>query len=91
MKTAPIADDKPSRGSQELEEGAAGGAPPDRAMTAHAMKGDREICLAAGRDAYVAKAIIPRELLAALQDVAPMPAQGPAASSGLLQGAEKFP
>jgi two-component system, sensor histidine kinase and response regulator len=41
------------------------------AMTAHAMKGDRERCLAAGMDGYVAKPIQPHELHAALERVAP--------------------
>ena len=39
------------------------------AMTAHAMKGDRERCLAAGMDAYVAKPIRPEELFEAIDAV----------------------
>jgi PAS domain S-box-containing protein len=37
------------------------------AMTAHAMKGDRERCLAAGMDGYIAKPIQARELAQALE------------------------
>jgi two-component system, sensor histidine kinase and response regulator len=51
------------------------------AMTAHAMKGDREECLQAGMDGYVAKPIRVQELFGVIQQVlstcreqAPVPA-----------------
>jgi CheY-like chemotaxis protein len=50
------------------------------AMTAHAMKGDRERCLETGMDAYVAKPIRPHELAAALSGFFPVP-QGEAVAS----------
>jgi two-component system sensor histidine kinase/response regulator len=41
------------------------------AMTASAMKGDREICLEAGMDGYVSKPIDPAELYNAIEEFAP--------------------
>jgi signal transduction histidine kinase/DNA-binding response OmpR family regulator len=44
------------------------------AMTAHAMKGDRERCLGAGMDSYVSKPIQAKELWKAIDQVLPPPA-----------------
>jgi two-component system, sensor histidine kinase and response regulator len=46
-----------------------GGHIPIVAVTAHAMKGDVEMCLAAGMDAYVAKPLRAPELFAAIESV----------------------
>lgn len=47
----------------------AGGHLPVIAMTAHAMKGDRETCLSAGMDGYVSKPIRAVKLFEAIEDV----------------------
>jgi len=60
------------------KEAATGQRIPIIAMTAHAMKGDRERCLAAGMDRYVAKPIHPAELFEAIERLVRPPAPAPA-------------
>src|SRR5262249_28131610 len=54
-------------------ERATGAHVPIIAMTAHAMRGDRERCLEAGMDEYLSKPVEPRRLLALLESIADGP------------------
>jgi two-component system sensor histidine kinase/response regulator len=56
---------------------------PILALTAHAMKGDRERCLDAGMDAYVAKPVQKQELLHIMYQYIAPPADEPAALPGI--------
>jgi CheY-like chemotaxis protein len=61
------------------EETVGGRHTPIVALTAHAMKGDRERCLAAGMDDYVSKPLRAAELAAVLErvTVVPFPTDAP--------------
>jgi PAS domain S-box-containing protein len=52
------------------------------AITANAMQGDKEVCLAAGMDNYVSKPVRTAELRAALQKALPAPTE-PVSAAGL--------
>ncbi len=72
-----------------LEERSTGGHVPIVAMTARALKGDREQCLAVGMDGYVAKPLQPQELFDTVERLATTrqhdpatPAPSPALASG---------
>jgi two-component system sensor histidine kinase/response regulator len=58
------------------------------AMTAHAMQGDRERCLEAGMDEYVAKPVRAAELLRVIQKFAPQSVSAPVPHAPAMATAE---
>jgi len=64
---------------------------PIAAMTAHAMQGDRERCLAAGMNDYIAKPVHPAALAAVLQKWLPRTELKPLLPESSASGGEEFP
>ncbi len=78
-------------------EKSAGGHIPIVAMTAHAMRGDRERCLESGMDGYIAKPIRAKELFRTIEEVmskpaasepVPMPPEGEFDWSGAMEAVQ---
>lgn len=65
-------------------ESATGAHTPIIAMTAHAMRGDSERCIAAGMDEYLAKPYQPQDLLAMIERCIGLPSGSEAPSRGSL-------
>ena len=65
----PVMDGLEATASIRQQEKTRGGHLPIIAMTAHAMQGDRDRCLAAGIDDYVSKPVDTKQLFTAMQNV----------------------
>jgi signal transduction histidine kinase/ActR/RegA family two-component response regulator len=63
----PVMDGLEATAAIRAQEHSSGAHLPILAMTAHAMQGDRERCLATGMDGYVAKPMQPAQLLTAIE------------------------
>ena len=70
----PLMDGYAATGAIREHEKISGAHLPILAMTAHAMKGDKERCLQAGMDGYISKPFQARELLQVVEQGANMPA-----------------
>ncbi len=70
--------------TQEIrrKENSASGHIPIIAMTAHAMRGDRERCLAAGMDGYIPKPIDPKSFIRTIEEGASPVAEAAASDGG---------
>jgi two-component system, sensor histidine kinase and response regulator len=69
-------------------EGETGGHLPIVAMTARAMKGDRECCLEAGMDGYISKPVNPKELLSVIGGLLTKPHSKESSTTGNYQSPE---
>jgi CheY-like chemotaxis protein len=75
----PVMDGLEATGRIRRTEQVRGGHVPVVAMTAYAMKGDRERCLEAGMDGYVSKPVRAAELFQVIEGLAPAPSPEPIA------------